>query len=135
MSHVLLFLFAALGSTALAAEGRMRMDCRYHNVEAHPGVKFCYANAAYRLQGRTPQQIRFSVGCDYQTIYNDAGVHSPIDTQGDRISPPEAERPALELLSEKAIETEGSHRSVLDTSFGRMEGVCFVRKIEHEDEE
>lgn len=120
---------------------KMRVDCRYHNDKdddkgkEHSGVKFCYASAIY-----TPEtddeygtvaynDVQLGVGCDQQTIYNNsARVHT--ETVGERISPPTAAFPGVELFPQGALLKTGTYESVLDIRAGRLPGVCYVHEIE-----
>lgn len=122
----------------------MRVDCRYHNdkdddkgKESHGGVRFCYASAVYTPEadeedGIEYDNVQLGVGCDKQTIYNNsARVHT--ETVGERISPPTAAFPGVEIFPQGALLKTGTYESVLDIRAGRLPGVCYVHEIEHED--
>lgn len=106
----------------------MRVDCRYHNVEKHRGVNHCYASAIYIPGDKKYGHVRLGVGCDQQTIYNDAGrVH--IEQVGERISPPTAAFPGVEIFPQGALSNVGTYESVLDVRAGRMIGTCYVHRL------
>lgn len=106
----------------------MRVDCRYHNVEKHPGVDHCYASAIYKPGDKKYSHVRFGVGCDQQTIYNDTGrVH--IEQVGERISPLTAAFPGVEIFPQGALSNPGTYESVLDIRAGRLVGTCYVHRL------
>lgn len=118
----------------------MRVDCRYHNDKGgdkdqeHGGVKFCYASAIYTPEtdeeyGTTNYtNMQLGVGCDQQTIYNNsARVHT--ETVSERISPPTAAFPAVELFPQGALLKTGTYESVLDIRAGRLSGTCYVHEM------
>lgn len=121
----------------------MRVDCRYHNDKDDDKVKesqvrFCYASAVYTPEADEDdgeleyKNLQLGVGCDKQTIYNNsARVHT--ETVSERISPPTAAFPAVEIFPQGALLKTGTYESVLDIRAGRLAGVCYVHEIEDED--
>lgn len=118
---------------------KMRVDCRYHNDkddDKHGGPKFCYASAIYTPETDKEHgtveynDVQLGVGCDRQTIYNNsARVHT--ETVGERISPPTAAFPGVELFPQGALLKTGTYESVLDIRSGRLNGVCYVHPVKH----
>lgn len=109
----------------------MRVDCRFHNVENHPGVDYCNASAVYCAKDKTISDVEFGVSCDDQTLYSDRGTYAPVDLTKDRITPKTAAWPALEISPQYALLKSGVYDdgATLDTHFGRMRGVCYVRDL------
>lgn len=118
----------------------MRVDCRYHNdkgddkAQEHGGVKFCYASAVYTPEADEEHgtvnytNMQLGVGCDQQTIYNNsARVHT--ETVSERISPPTAAFPGVEIFPQGALLKTGTYESVLDIRAGRISGVCYVHEM------
>src|SRR5688572_18950472 len=93
-----LTLTVCLGMTAAQADERdeqratrFRTDCRFygdeHRDNNHRGPKFCYASATYEVKYDKVEGIKFGVGCDRQTIYNDRGITAPQERVSDGIRP------------------------------------------------
>ncbi len=108
----------------------MRVDCRYHVNEDHHSPKFCYASAVYTPTQYGYDEVRFGVGCDSQTMYNDSG-RVQVETVSERISPPTAAFPAIELFPEGALANTGTYESTLDISTGRLPGTCYVHEVQY----
>ena len=112
-------------------ETRFRVDCRYHNVEKYPGVRFCYSSSLYEVnyESKSIGEIHFGIGCDNQTLYDDKGKYAPGETTLDRISPPRAATPAVEIKPQYALFQEGVYESTADIlGLGRMDGRCYVTR-------
>ena len=135
MKKVALFAIVAAtfcSSMVFAQETAYRVDCRFHNTEALPGVKFCYASATYDVDDSTEAvtAIHLGVGCDNETFYDDSARITPTEVGTDRISPPTAAVPALEIPNNSGgLTRAGVYQSTLDIlNFGRMDGRCYVTK-------
>ncbi len=105
-----------------------RIDCRFHNVEHHWGVGFCYASAVYQIIDRHLQNVHLGVGCDRTTLYNDL-ARVQIETTLDRFSPFYAATPGLEVFPQGQLGTTGTYTSVLDIAPGRFKGLCYVHPM------
>jgi hypothetical protein len=101
------------------------LDCRYHNIENTPGVKFCYATACYQLSEGKIKNIQMKVGCDHKTIYSDK-ARLGIELTLDRFSPEGSATPGLEVFPQGQLLSEGTYNSVLDIYEGRLRGLCYV---------
>jgi hypothetical protein len=128
-----------------------RIDCRYHSHDRdhdhdsdHGSDKskmsgekgnsngFCYASAVYRIDDREFKDVHMAIGCDGHTLYND-GARVHIETTLDRFQPPRAATPAIEVFPHGQLATEGTYTSVLDISFGRIKGLCYVHSVKYDN--
>jgi hypothetical protein len=130
-----------------------RIDCRYHGhegdhdddkdkdkdkdfnkdrLEKWGGAGFCYGSAVYRLDGKEFRDVHLAIGCDNRTLFNDeARVHQEMTL--DRFQPNRAATPAIEVFPHAQLVTEGTYTSVLDISYGRFKGLCYVHQVKYED--
>ncbi len=76
--------------------------------------------------------ISMGVGCDNETIYNDAG-RVQREELGERISPKTSAFPAIEISPKNALANVGTYESVLDISAGRLSGKCYVHKLSEDE--
>jgi hypothetical protein len=93
----------------------------------HDG-RFCYGSAVYRITDHEVRDIHLAIGCDNRTIFNeDARLHTEMTL--DRFQPFRAATPAIEVFPHGQLATEGTYTSVLDISYGRMKGLCYVHPV------
>lgn len=132
-----LFAFALSGAFAplpasAGSSTKMRVDCRYFS-----GSHFCYSSAKYRVMNNGEiDRIRFGVGCDYETIYDDGGTNNPQDEVADSLRPYTAALPRVELTPKGSLAHPGTYTSKLETEHGRMtDGTCYVREVDDDEED
>ncbi len=104
------------------------LDCRFHNIEHHSSLKFCYATAFYRNNNHQLDNVHLSVGCDRDTFF-DRKARIQTETTLDRLSPLDDATPGLEIFPQGQLTTPGAYTSELDISMGRLSGLCYVHKL------
>lgn len=111
---------------------KMRMDCRFFS-----GSRFCYSSAKYRVSNTGDiDGIRFGVGCDYETIYDDGGTSSPQEEVSDSIRPFTAALPRVEITPKGSLSHPGTYTSKLETDHGKItDGTCYVRQTDDDEED
>ncbi len=123
-----IFAFALLPGVTKASEERIpqyRVDCRFYSEDS----KFCYASAIYNIYQNELKNIRYGVGCNYETIYNDKGVSTPISTVSDGLRPRTAALPRVEIIPQDSLKHPGTYTSRLEISSGKItDGVCYVNE-------
>lgn len=127
----LLFLGGAAGGGVSHADEaerpRFRVDCRFYGTNP----SFCYASAIYSVAHESVSDIKYGVGCELQTIYNDSGTASPQEKVSDGIRPRTAATPKIELVPEQALQRAGTYTSKLEIDAGKLlDGICYVQKLE-----
>lgn len=96
----------------------------------HDG-RFCYGSAVYRITDHKVRDIHLAIGCDNRTIFNeDARLHTEMTL--DRFQPLRAATPAIEVFPHGQLASEGTYTSVLDISYGRMKGLCYVHPVKYD---
>jgi hypothetical protein len=96
------------------------------------GGRFCYGSAVYRITDREVRDIHLAIGCNNRTIFNEeARLHA--EATLDRFQPLRAATPAIEVFPHGQLGTEGTYTSVLDISYGRMKGLCYVHSVKYDD--
>ena len=131
MRKLPLLTLAALATTALTATpsvagNRLRVDCRFYGEHPH----FCYSSALYEVRGSEIRDIRFGVGCGFETIFDDGGVADPQQTVTDSLRPRNAATPRIEIVPEGSLRQPGTYTAKLEISAGRLtDGTCYVREV------
>jgi hypothetical protein len=112
---------------------RLRADCRFYPDPHH----FCYSSAVYNVSSRDEiDHVRFGVGCDYETIYDDGGTISPQEEVSDSIRPATAAIPRIELTPKGSLRHPGTYTSKLETDRGQiLDGICYVREVDWDESE
>jgi hypothetical protein len=114
-------------SAQSSASGRLRVDCRFYSTSSH----FCYASAVYTADGPNLSDIRYGVGCDYETIYDDGGTSSPQDELSDGIRPATAALPRIEITPKFSLRHPGTYTAKLEIDRGKLTvGTCYVRWLD-----
>jgi hypothetical protein len=135
LSSLLILSSLFLSSTISLADPlpQYRVDCRYYGTkDNHP--KFCYASAIYNINDNEILNIKYGVGCDYETIYNNGGTATPQETVSDGIRPKTAATPKIELTPQNSLRNPGTYNSKIELSFEKLlDGVCYVSRVKHPD--
>lgn len=125
-----LFLMGScLGLSMAHAEENLlkyRMDCRFYGEHS----KFCYSSAIYNVLDDKIVNIKYGVGCDYETIYNDDGTATPATTAYDSLRPRTAAIPKVEITPQGSLKHPGTYTSRLELSSGVVgNGLCYVSEV------
>ena len=126
-------LAAAPLARASGPDVNRRVDCRFHATEGH-SPRFCYASATYEArfeQGAFRyDHVRYAVGCDRQTVFEDAGEVRIEDHPVEFLRPgasSSATAPMVEIDETGALARVGSYLAKLELSSGALFlGHCYV---------
>ena len=108
---------------------RLRADCRFYGG----GNLFCYSSIVYRVEDNALFDIRYGVGCDRQTLYNDGGTPFAQETVSDGIRPRTAATPKVEVIPQNSLRHPGTFTAKLEIEAGKLtDGVCYVTDVSNE---
>ncbi len=109
---------------------RLRVDCRFFDDDN----RFCYASAIYKIKGRDIFDIRYGVGCNYETLFDDAGITLPESTVSDEIRPKKAAMPKIEIFPQGALKNPGTYTAKLEANRRKLkDGLCYVKEVHDSD--
>ncbi len=123
-------------ASAYGPEVNRRMDCRFHATSGQ-GPRFCYASATYEARFESGafryNHVRYAVGCDRQTLFEDAGVIRSEDHPAEFLRPEVADAspvpsvPMVELEEVGALARVGTYEAKLELASGGLyRGRCYV---------